>query len=281
VSDKELHPKVYHFLYKECIIYTQTIVMILTKEERQAHFHWASTNKQQPCFCNPVIDLDVIKLTPSPLVIAAIFGVKKPETITIHEKDSGKLVPLPTNGGGPTAWPVEPQKDYEVCVSSENDDNEEEVVPINQIFPLFPGNDDDEKSSRIQNLSENFYAKLWDDPDTPQGLRDTFVSRTSSSRIQAFRQYDWFHETFGGPSYMNNLEREKQLMPKVMAKHTASRMTKEYGVAWLNIMKKALEEEFPEEQKLKDALALYWLHFYAFFPYNDDDHKEFRDICLS
>jgi truncated hemoglobin YjbI len=231
------------------------MVMMLSREQRQAHFHWAETNKQQPCFCNPVIHLDVIKLNASPETIGSIFGIKKVDTISIHEKDTGKVVPLSTITTTPT-WDVEPEKDYEVRVSY--DENDPMVVPINQIFPLFPGNNNDEKSDRIQKLSENFYGKLWDDPDTPQGLRDLFFSRTSSYKIQAFRQYDWFHETFGGPSMMDNYEREKHLLPKVMAKHTSSRMSREYAVAWLQIMNKALAEEFPEEEKLKSALALYW-----------------------
>jgi truncated hemoglobin YjbI len=262
--------------------------LMLPREERLAHFHWAGTNQQQPCFCTVdkvMLDLDVIKLNISPESIAAIFGVRKPDSIQLYEKDSGALVALPENKNSSDyawCWPVQPKKDYEVRVVSDSDDTEntEPVVPIHRIFPLFPGDDDDAKSERIEKLSENFYCKLWSDPETPSGLRDLFFSRTSNYKIQAFRQYDWFHETFGGPSMMESFEREKHLLPKVMAKHTSSRMTREHAIAWLNIMNRALEEEFPNEYQLRLALALYWLHFYGFFPYSDEDRRDFRRVVM-
>ncbi|KAG7349217.1 bacterial-like globin [Nitzschia inconspicua] len=262
--------------------------MMLPREERLAHFYWSSSNRQQPCFClvdKDMVDLDVIKLHISPELIAAIFGVRQPESIRIYDKDSGTMLALPDKDQTAHAWswPVEPKHDYEVrtdVVDERDIENEEPVVPIHRIFPLFPGDTDDAKSERIEQLSENFYSKLWSDPDTPAGLRDLFFSRTSSYKIQAFRQYDWFHETFGGPSIMENCEREKHLWPKVMAKHTSSRMSREHAISWLNIMNRALEEEFPDEWKLRSALALYWLHFYAFFPYSDEDRREFRRVVM-
>jgi truncated hemoglobin YjbI len=268
--------------------------LMLPREERLAHFHWASTNRQQPCFCTvgiSPVDLDVIKLHISKETIAAIFGVRKPENIQLYDKESGKLIPLCKGntiipGQDTGGWLVKPKRDYEVRIDCDNnnnknnDENEEPVVPIYQIFPLFPGEDDDVKSGRIEKLSHNFYSKLWDDPETPAELRELFFSRTSSYKIQAFRQYDWFHETFGGPSLMEHLDREKHLWPKVMAKHTSSRMTREHAVAWLNIMNRALEEEFPHQYKLRSCLSLYWLHFYGFFPFTDDDRREFRRVVM-
>jgi truncated hemoglobin YjbI len=237
------------------------MVMMLPREDRVAHFHWASTNKQQPCFCKSTIDLDVLKLNATPETIASIFGIQHPQSIRIHDRATDKLIQLSTEkdkDSGALCWRVEPKQDYEVSVLVSDDDNDIPVVPINSIFRLFPGKDDDEKSERIEKLSNNFYHKLWDDETTPADLRKLFFSRTSSYKIQAFRQYDWFHETFGGPSMMDNDEREKHLLPKVMAKHTSSRMSKENAIAWLEIMNRSVEEEFPEEYKLRSALALYW-----------------------
>ena len=240
------------------------MVMMLTREERVAHFHWASTNQQQPCFCKTTIDLDVIKLNASPETLAAIFGIRCPKRIELYDQNSGKLLPLPKekdDESGALCWPVEAKRDYEVRVVQTVDDEEQPtvvVVPIHNIFPLFPGDNDDEKTERIEKLSNNFYEKLWHDEGTPKGLRDMFYSRFSTYKIQAFRQYDWFHETFGGPSLMDNCEREQHLLPKVMAKHTSSRMSKENAVAWLEIMNRSLEEEFPGEYELRSALALYW-----------------------
>jgi hypothetical protein len=79
---------------------------------------------------------------------------------------------------------------------------------------------------------------------------------------------------------MEHMDRERHLLPKVMAKHTSSRMTREHAVAWLMIMNRALEEEFPHEYKLRSCLSLYWLHFYGFFPFTDDDRREFRMVVM-
>jgi hypothetical protein len=183
--------------------------MMLPREERLAQFFGASTNRQQPCFCavgKSMVDIDVIKLHVSKELVAAIFGVRKPETIRLHDKGSGALIPFPEDTADPgkdgICWPVEPKRDYEVRIVDDTNENEEAVIPIHKIFPLFPGESDDYKSERIEKLSQNFYSKLWGDPETPAELRELFFSRTSSYKIQAFRQYDWFHETFGGPSMM-------------------------------------------------------------------------------
>jgi hypothetical protein len=83
-------------------------------------------------------------------------------------------------------------------------DDDHDIQAINTtIFPLFPGKDDDKKSERIKKLSNNFYQKLLGRQrgDTAD-LRKLFFRRTSSYKIQAFRQCNWFHETFGGPSMM-------------------------------------------------------------------------------
>lgn len=272
--------------------------MMLTKEDRQAHFYWTGTNQQQPCFCTTIgdkdkamIDLDVIKLHISPELLAAIFGVRNPNSIQLHAKDSGTLLSLPDTDDNAEAccWPVKPKHSYEVRIdiqsnntnTNDNIENEERVVPIHQIFPLFPGADDDAKSERIEQLSHNFYLKLWSSPETPSGLREVFFSRTSNYKIQAFRQYDWFHEAFGGPSITEDCDRQTHLWPKVMAKHTSSRMTREHAIEWLTIMNQALEEEFPHEYPLRSALALYWLHFYGFFPYSDEDRREFRRVVMA
>ncbi|CAB9518134.1 expressed unknown protein [Seminavis robusta] len=244
--------------------------------KEQVHLHWASTNKQQPCFCNPEIYLNVTKLKATPETIAAIFGVKEPETIELKERENGKIIAL--EEGEQPVWQLEPDCHYDVHVAGCKD-SLAPAVPINQIFSLFPGDTDDEKSDNIQKLSENFYGKIWNDKETPKEFQDRFISLTSSASIQAFRQYDWFHEVFGGPSMMGSSNPRKSiLLPKVMAKHTSSRMTREYAITWLEIMDKSVNEEFPNEETLQAALKLYWIHFFGWFPYSDEDRREFRRI---
>jgi truncated hemoglobin YjbI len=128
-------------------------------------------------------------------------------------------------------------------------------------------------------LSNNFYSKIWNDDDTPSSFRDKFFSRSSSDKIQAFRQYDWFSEVFGGPSFRDDEARQRVLLPKVMAQHTSSRTTMEHAVTWLKLMQASIQEEFPDHPQLREALGLYWLHFYAFFPsFNDNDRRAFRRL---
>lgn len=253
----------------------------MSKEKRQAHLHWASDNEQQqPCFCNAVIYLDVTKIAASPELVAAIFGVQQPDEIVLKEEEGGKEIHLDTtdkNDGFP-CWELEPEKHYKVHVLVSPGTPRNTVVPIRNIFQLLPGKTEDDKSERLQMLSNNFYAKIWNDDDTPAAFKDKFFSRSSSAEIQAFRQYDWLSEVFGGPSFRDDDARQKMLLPKVMAKHTSSRMTMEHAVTWLTLMTASIQEEFPDMPQLEEALGLYWLHFYAFFAYSDDERKEFRRL---
>jgi truncated hemoglobin YjbI len=281
--------------------------MSFRPEGNKVHLHWASTN-HQPCFCNPVISLDLTntctssKLNPSQETIAAIFGVTHPEWIQLRDHDDHEEILVPHQSSGVSKLEPEEQQQHSsgyqvhvvaVAVGSDNHNHnhnheEEETerrVPIHGIFALFPGDTDDDKSDRIQQLSENFYDKIWNDPETPSEFRNVFFSRSSSASIQAFRQYDWFHEVFGGPAMARAQEQESRrrrdvLRPKVMAKHTKSRMTRQHAMTWLHIMKRAVLEEFPNDSQLQSALGLYWLHFFGFFPYTDEDRKEFRRIVF-
>lgn len=259
------------------------------RPEGKAHLHWASTNHEQPCFCNPVIYVDLVKLTTTtqslitPETIAAIFGVRHPEQIHLqHEQELEPLVVVPSNSHGPRGWKLKPDQHYQVHVVHHDDDDdksseeEQDIVPIHGIFALFQGDSDDEKSDRLQHLSETFYDTIWNDPETPPAFRTLFFSLSSSAHIQAFRQFDWFHEVFGGPSMSSSASRRDLLLPKVMAKHTSSRMTRDHALTWLQIMKRSVELEFPNQTKLQSSLGLYWLHFFGFFPYTDEDRKEFR-----
>ena len=249
-----------------------------SKEKRQSHLHWVDENPQT-CFCNPVIYVDVTKSEVSSERIAAIFGVKQPEVISLREKESGEEVAVVSGDeskSGFPHWKLEPEKHYDVYISPEC--SGQDVVPIRSIFQLLPGATEDDKGDRLQRLSNKFYSKIWHDDNTPPDFRDKFYSRSSSDQIQAFRQYDWLSEVFGGPSFRDDEAREKLLLPKVMAKHTSSRMTMEHAVTWLKLMKVSAEEEFPDQPQLQEALGLYWLHFYAFFPFNDDERREFRRL---
>lgn len=212
------------------------------------------------------------KLKPTPETIGSIFGVRNPETISLQDKD-GNAIEFDQEKG---IWLVNEDKEYEVLVQK-GTNNDDEFVPINKIFEKVFGGDED----RINNLSLNFYNRIWHQEDVPADFRSKFYSVSSSAEIQAYRQFNWFCEVFGGPSLLGNAEqRDKVLLPRVMAKHTQSRMTKDYAITWLKLMDSTLDEEFPDQPEVKALLGLYWLHFYAFFPYEEKDRKEFRRVVL-
>jgi truncated hemoglobin YjbI len=241
-----------------------------TTDKNQAHLHWANANPN-PCFCKPEIYLNLDRLQPTTETIAALFGIRNPDCLSL-ENHQGEMIPVEELANGDKGWPLQANQHYQV-LSSENT----KTIPIHQLFPLFPGSNEDEKSNSIHKLSLNFYGKIWEDPDVPSDFRDKFWSRTSSSTIQAFRQYNWLLEVFGGPSLCGD-ELDTLLLPKVMAKHTSSRMTLEHGVTWLKLMAKTIQEEFPDQPEVRGMLELYWLHFYAFFPYSDDARRAMKKV---
>lgn len=172
-------------------------------------------------------------------------------------------------------WKLEPQQDYHIHTT----DPMKNVVCVKDTFSLFPGDTADEKSERMQKLSNVFYHKIWHGDKTPADFRAKFVSRLSSAEIQAYRQFNWFIELFGGPSlYDAPGDGERFLKPKTMAKHPPSRMSMEYSTIWLTLMKESLEEVIPGEFELQKVLGTYWLHFFAAFPYSDEERKELEKL---
>ena len=241
----------------------------MSRENRQALLRWSTTNAQ-PCYCNDPYPLDVTWIQATPETLACIFAIPDKDSIIVEESKEGKRVEL-VDG----SWPLEAQREYTVSTTDPMDT----ICPIRKTFSLFPGKDDEEKCDRIHALSKNFYAKIWHDKDTPENFKKTFITPVSSDEIQAYRQFNWFLEVFGGPSmFEENGQGEKHYLPRTMAKHTASRMTLEYAITWLKLMKESMEEEFMDAPKVKEALGVYWLHFYAMFPFSDVERREFREV---
>lgn len=247
------------------------------KNQSKAHLHWAKNNTQ-PCFCNSTIYLDIKKLSASPEQLAAIFGISSPSLLSLqHQQENGTTEPIvlaESKEDGP-CWDLKPGQHYNVHL---NTDASCKIIPVNHIFSLLPGDTEEEKSERLEKLSNNFYRKIWEDSKVPEDFRAKFHSRSSTAKIQAFRQFDWLIEVFGGPSFRDKETVDTTLLRKVMAKHTSSRMTKNYAIAWLELMKESVEEEFPNMVELQTTMGLYWLHFFAWFPYTDEERREFRQL---
>lgn len=200
--------------------------------------------------------------------IAAIFGVQQPEAISLREKkESDKVVPVvsgdESNSGFPH-WKLEPGRHDNVYTSPEW--SGQDVVPIRSIFRLLPGTTEDDKGDRLQQLSKTFYYKIWHDDKTPSDFRDKFFSRSNcSEQIQAFRQI-WLAV--------------ESLWWSFLPRWQSAWKTSATKGKWLNIpaavwrrsmlwhgsklMRAFIEEEFPDQPHLQEALGLYWLHFTHF-----------------
>lgn len=242
--------------------------MMSNKEENQAQLHWASSNAKQPCYCTVPFGLDITRIVPTPLMISHLFAIPDASSIKIYDSNENEVEFI--NG----LWKLETQQDYYVYT---NDPIMDSVRCVNEIYPLFPGTTDEEKQDSMQALSNKFYDLIWHSPKTPETFKDKFVNKFSSAEIQAYRQYNWFAELFGGPSlYVNKGDGEKYLKPKTMAKHPPTRMSLDYSITWLKLMKESLDDVFPNENEmeLKRVLGIYWLHFFAWFPYTDEERNQ-------
>jgi truncated hemoglobin YjbI len=244
------------------------------REERISRLKWSEQNANLCYVSENPYPFDATKIDATPLCLAQTFGLEdEGASLTVVDSETGQEMPV-VDG----KYDLKPQKEYTVISSEPKNDR----VPIYKLFGLVPGATEDEQSDRLQALSNNFYAKIWHSPEVPDDFRASFVNPTSSDEIQAYRQFNWFCEVFGGPTMFGNDpgQGERYYKPRTMAKHTASRMTLEHSVTWLKLMRKSLDEEFPDDETFKSALAVYWLHFYAMFPFTDDERRQFRTVIL-
>ena len=248
------------------------------REERLARLLWSPEN-DVPCYVseNPY-PLDVTRIDATALCLAHTFGVSSDDiaAIEVTESSSGKEV-SPVDG----KYPLEPQKEYSILLSAEASTKYDKRLPISQIFSLVPGATEDEQSDRLQALSNNFYEKIWHADHISADFRKSFVNPMSSYEIQAYRQFNWFCEVMGGPTmYDEKGEGERYYKPRTMAKHTASRMTLEHSLTWLKLMRTTLDETMSDAPEFQAALEVYWLHFYAMFPFSDQNRREFERVML-
>lgn len=146
------------------------------------------------------------------------------------------------------------------------------VVCIKDTFPYFRGILPKSEPITCRVCPQLFSEKLSD-------FQAKFVNRLSSAEIQAYRQFNWFAELFGAPSlYDSPGDGERLLHAKTMAKHPPSRMTLDYSVTWLQLMKESIDQEFPDNVTLKTALGMHWLHFFASFPFSDEERRVFETL---
>lgn len=275
------------------------------EKRRIAHLHWASSNGNTTnnvcCFGKPHIEFNLDTLRPSPLTMGAIFGIRDESLIRIillaekepnddesrgldvishhvtnDDNDDDDYIELDDS----KTWPLCPDAHYLVKVvmpAKNNDDDCESsklpTVPIDQLHDFVGGCD------QVHALSNAFYGRIWNN-DGPENFTKLFVNRLSSASIQAHRQFTWFCEIWGGESlYSSAQQRNQYLVPRVMQQHSPRRMSLAHGLTWLKLMNAAVQDAFgtdPNYNEIAFHLGLYWLHFYGFFPYSDEERAALK-----
>jgi len=235
-----------------------------------AHLHWTGTKRP---FARPTIYLDLSKLQATPETVAAIFGVSKPDAIALalaqKDREHHDDLELFEN-----VWPLEAEKHYDVRVRLE--DATVPDVTIKDLHQTVGG------TERIRQLSLNFYNRVWHDTETPESFRSVFqANKASEPELHAHHQSSWFSEIWGGPKLYSEEHGQGTLLPRMLKKHTQSRMSYDHAISWLRTMKAATDDEFGGDPKIQHALGLYWLHFFGFFPFDDQQRAEFRRIVFS
>jgi len=249
--------------------------------------------------------------------VAAIFGVRQPEALSLlqHDEDDDDDDPAPS-GLSTTAteksveeaivtitadddgsWPVQAGEHYDVYYYYYEDSAEERngssaggdssgnaTIPkkkvdvmMGDLYDLLGCED------HVQSLSHASYNRIWNDKDTPPDFRRQFVSITSTYKFQAHLQFAWFCEVWGGPTMGGLVHRDAVLLPHMLARHTKSKMVFVHACTWLSVMNGAVKQEFGERRdynQIDELLGLYWLHLYSYFPYDDDQRIEFRRIVM-
>ena len=254
---------------------------------RPVHLHWADdddddNNNARPCFGPVDLVLDLDKQSATPETLAALYGVLDPSVLTVWDANHAQVA-LDDNNH---VWPLEADQHYHiqvpVVVDSYNDEKKATfLLPFAQIFAYLPGDTEEAKSDTLQSLSNTFYDKIWYDPTVPSDFSAKFVNSTSTARIQAFRQFDWLYEVFGGPAWAGEPPRETLLVPKVRAKHTSSRMTLEHSLTWLRLMDQTVQQVLADQPAIQQSMARYWLYFYAWYPYTEEERRTLRQAVIS
>jgi len=232
------------------------------------HLHWASTRAP---FSRANIQLDLSKIRATPETVASIFGVRQPDALSLKaQNDANTLEPVAH------CWPVQAGEHYQVHVARPEDTVPD--VSIKGLYQLVGGED------RVRRLSLNFYRRVWYHEATPPEFRALFqLKGDSDPEKHARNQSAWFCEIWGGPEKLyTELFNENSLLTRMLSLHSRNRMVYENAVSWLGVMKAAVDEEFAaDDPKIIESLSLYWLHFFAFFPYEEEQRAEFRRILFA
>lgn len=239
-----------------------------------AYFHWSCTRARP--FSRVQIQLDLSKLRASPETLASIYGVPLPQSLYLKQESN-----ILSFDRDQQCWPdVQAGEHYQVHVEKD-DENEMHDATIKDLYQLVGGEE------RILGLSSNFYHRVWYDETTPPAFRRIFRhddkdnNNADSPEKHARNQAAWFCEMWGGPPrYTNQFGPKSLLRGRMLPLHSPRRMTFEHTMSWLQIMKAAVNEEFDNEQDIQKTLSLYWLHFLAFFPYEEDERATFRKILF-
>mmetsp|Transcript_13618 Transcript_13618/g.27702 ORF Transcript_13618/g.27702 Transcript_13618/m.27702 type:complete len:373 (+) Transcript_13618:31-1149(+) len=285
---------------------------------RHAILEWKGLS---PSFCGPTFHLDLTRrIRPTPETIAAIFGGASSDSISVASPscvricifdESGmqlQLVPAvcrdankddkgetEANGISEMCWPLQRGRTYGVAflpvstdgsyrlISSTQSATEQRrpVIPFRQIYSHLG----DDAETIIRRLSLSFYQSIWDLPadDSASNFRSIFTQSISSPQEAAVNQANWLSETWGGPRQYTAKNGLGKYPKKALAKHSSiHRMNINNAKQWLQHMNGAMSKELrhcPEE--VRWSISLYWVHFFAMFPFSDSERSEIRRLAFA
>mmetsp|Transcript_29477 Transcript_29477/g.65366 ORF Transcript_29477/g.65366 Transcript_29477/m.65366 type:complete len:368 (+) Transcript_29477:31-1134(+) len=280
---------------------------------RHAILEWKGLS---PSFCGPTFHLDLTRrIRPTPETIAAIFGGASSDSISVASPscvricifdESGmqlQLVPAvcrdteaeEANGISEMCWPLQRGRTYGVAflpvstdgsyrlISSTQSATEQRrpVIPFRQIYSHLG----DDAETIIRRLSLSFYQSIWDLPadDSASNFRSIFTQSISSPQEAAVNQANWLSETWGGPRQYTAKNGLGKYPKKALAKHSSiHRMNIHNAKQWLQHMNGAMSKELghcPEE--VRRSISLYWVHFFAMFPFSDSERSEIRRLAFA
>ena len=152
------------------------------------------------------------------------------------------------------------------------------IIPYRQIYSHLG----DDAEAVIHRLSLSFYQSIWDLP-VGSNFRSMFTQSISSPQEAADNQSRWLIETWGGPKQYTDKNGPGKYPKRALAKHSSKmRMNIDNARLWLQHMNIAMAmqpAEYPTE--VRRSVSLYWVHFFAMFPFSESEREEIRRLALA
>lgn len=232
-----------------------------------------------PSFCGQEgarIDLRKIRATPE--TIGAIFGSRDPGVVRVFDERGNRLETWPSEEDSVRRWPLDPGGRYFVDLGGVPSSGDAPVTPpcsFRDIYALLG----DDAEATVRRLSLEFYRGVWSDESDAE-FRSLFVRAVASPEEAADNQARWLMESWGGPTRYTEKYGEGKVLTRTMAKHSSRRrMNFRNAEAWLVHMERAVSKVLGGRPAgVRSVIGLYWAHFFAFFPFSEEERAAIRRI---